>query len=437
MTSKKSDAETGPKFFNKLRTLPGISTKLNSWLQVYHNLKHSTPLGKLAFTAFEHLVKAIFNLGLFMVFFTPQSLLASKPVAFVDDFICHQLDFIEKRLAKDPGMTYIVENSFKSKLLQFFILLLRIMLILPRLLFVILAALYDSLRDEVHEDVLLCKQIFLSRRRTVRRSTKRVRPPQRPTSSPSAQRKRKHEDGSDEEVYEYFHVNESYHSENDPDYVIGEATLDDVSSVENGSDEDGHDEEEVSDDELKEEYELMEEDKCTEVRLCDECKCIAEEDEVLTQSGEVAECQDDGDALLSSENGSERGGIKRGEECNRMKEEDEQVEGVEELSKGKEENDQISKDEEDVDVRDEGSSKGKEEDSQRAKEEDEQVVEEDEELSKGKEDDQEESNDVVELDVKEDEGNPAVEDDEKRESTASSSPVADKREERSPNYKQG
>ncbi len=80
MGPKKADSSAmRPKFFKKLQTLPGINTRINTSLEKYHNLKHSTSLGKVVLLAFEMVVKTVFNVGLMMLFFTPQAVLDSKP----------------------------------------------------------------------------------------------------------------------------------------------------------------------------------------------------------------------------------------------------------------------------------------------------------------------------------------------------------------------
>ncbi|XP_065059676.1 uncharacterized protein LOC135687127 [Rhopilema esculentum] len=273
MLGKESTSTQDLHFFKKLQSLPNLNTHLNNLLHKYHCIKHSSALISFSLWFCERYVKLLVKIGLLLLLCVPKALYKSSTVVVLDEFLCHQLDFLEKKLSPKTGTIFKNENGIEARSLKAFMLLLRIVVLWPRLTLLIAASAWRVCRGELKEDLRMLVEIFSRKKSEVRRTTTRIKC-RRSTSSPY-QRKRKHEE-VEGKVEQYLFVDESYQSENDPDYEIGETTCEDNASV------DG----ENTDDELNNDPQCF---------LCKECK--EEDKESAEEAASSSEAESEADEV--------------------------------------------------------------------------------------------------------------------------------------------
>merc|ERR1712121_29498 len=153
-----------------------------------------------------------------------------------DDFICHQLDFVEKQLKDiDTGIIYR-PGGIIDRIIMVARLLFRVTFVFPRLTWKIFTACMTMVKQEITENIDLAVTIIVPE--LPRRS-------KRNQSNLSPSKKRKHE-GINTDGYPDYLVCVNYCEQEDPDY---EPELDDTeltSASENSQSESEHDEEEES-----------------------------------------------------------------------------------------------------------------------------------------------------------------------------------------------
>jgi len=244
-TQKKLDGMPTDNLFaciGKIKYLPRLNEEIDNCKGLYSGMKSNYYyIGLLCDMIEFSLTKLFVIMTIIMLSPTLVELttVLSKKVKFFDEFICHQLDFIEAQL-RNVNTGFIFKNGgVIDKLIKLTTLVTRVTFFFPRVTYRMICACWEVFFSEVMENIEIGTSILISPR--VRRSGRNKNKTALLTASP--QRKRKHEE-TVEGLPGYMVSLENYNEEEDPDFV---PQSDDDTEVTSAS------ENEVSEDENTEE----------------------------------------------------------------------------------------------------------------------------------------------------------------------------------------
>lgn len=257
------------KSWEKIQTLPRITEEFERCQGWYERIKKQhSKIGKLCYI-FEMVM-----LQLFTTLMTACDCESISPWAswtldkalVIDDFICHQLQFVDEKLTDVDTEWIYQSNGYIDRAYNTTCLCLRIFFLFPRLWYRFITACLGSVKDEVSEDWDLMTTIMTP---VKPRRSRRIRSRKSKETSPG--KKRKHEE-VDRSLPGYFYVHECS-QESDPDFQPNSA--DDDTEVTSAS-ENSHSES----DESGEELDVLQVDQA-------EYLCIDDNDDVIVVGNEA------------------------------------------------------------------------------------------------------------------------------------------------------
>lgn len=313
IASPSRDAAVAPsdgrfEFPSKIRRLPTVWKELELTAAAYQHLKGEYHVLGLCVSATEMLVRFWSSLVLFIAFSPPLSAATGRVLdkfRIVDEFSCHQLDFLEEQMTKNEYGSIYKTGGLAERLERLVRLFFRIVLICPRLGVRMFYACVNCVGDEVAENVELLSDVVdppskvrVSARQSKTRKSKSQEKSKVGEKSPG--KKRKIAEVTVEETEEecgelpyYFEERVDYVEEEDTDFNpnLEEDSEDDIDTQEEDTQEDTQEEEEDEEDDEEDDEQVVE-----------SCHDEVDENENIAEAGlvykKIAMLRDD--AVLSS-----------------------------------------------------------------------------------------------------------------------------------------